>query len=132
MSDTQKSEGTVRRWRFDIPVDAGALSPNKNMRNHQARARITREHRDAAWMTWRAAGKPRTTHRVRLDAIICRYGALDPTNRWACLKAIVDGICIGALTPNDTASNVQAGEVGLVNSKGYLLRPHVIIIATEL
>lgn len=118
-------------WTFTIPVDVGLLSPNKYKRNWRARAAVTRAQRDDARMVWMGSGKPRAHLPVRIDAVIYRYGNLDPANRWACLKAVIDGLCIEALTPNDTQTWIRLGEIRLVSARRFARKPAVVITATR-
>ena len=97
-----------------------------------ARARIARVHREAAWLCWHKAGRPVARCRVRLDVTLYRGRTMDEFNALACVKHVIDGLCVKALTPDDSPTWVAHGTITQQTGPDYHRAPVVVITATEL
>lgn len=119
-----------RCWQFHVPIDIAPMSPNRRL-HPLARARLVKAARDAAWMVWASRGRPRAAGRVRLDYRVYRGRAMDDDNIAASCKALRDGLCTAALTPDDSPLWVAQGQVSQVIGPAFTRRPSVLITATE-
>ena len=102
----------------DYPVrlvmdwDAARTGDNQLRRLHwKARWRLDGDARGTARAAWLRAGSPVSGCPVRLHVISRRARRMDPLNVWGAVKPLVDGVFVGALTPNDSEAWLRPGEV---------------------
>ena len=92
--------------RIVVPVDPQKTSPNKRMHWGQL-ARAKQAARQAAHLSWIAAGKPRMGKPVLVTVVIRRGRSIDPDNALAACKPLIDGLFNAAFTPEDTEAWIK-------------------------
>ena len=135
-----------RVWRFVVPVDIGALNPNKvGHKGWRYRSGHAQAHRLAGFRAWLDAGQPKCAGQVRVSYHVRRGRVLDGDNGRAGCKSVRDGILVGlsfgrglrrvvmpALLGNDSAARVEEGPVTWETGKAYRDRPSVVVTVEEL
>lgn len=117
-------------FQFRIPIDVGAMSPNRRL-HWTARYKPAAKARLEAFEVWAAAGRPKAVRRVTLDFEVFRGRRMDDDNLIAALKPVRDGLCGGALTPDDSPAWVRQGKVTQRTGRCFAARPEVVVTATE-
>lgn len=105
--------------RLDMPDEAIALTIgfnigplSKNQHTHpRVRAKRVRACRLVTRFTWELAGRPKSAVPVRVHYVVRRARALDLFNLHSAMDAIIDGLFVKAITPDDNAKWVHPGNI---------------------
>jgi hypothetical protein len=100
-----------------------------------ARHRLAKAGREAGWVAWLLAGRPRAFGRVGVSAYVYRARVIDQDNAWAGMKPVLDGILSkkwgAGMTPDDSQKWVRLGSIFVVSGKQYQGCEHVVLTITE-
>lgn len=98
--------------RIVVPWDPNRTNPNRMMSLHwAAKGKLAKQARLLACLCWQQAGSPVASGPVRVCVTVRRGRVMDQGNIWAGLKHVIDGIFVGALTPDDSPRWLQLGDV---------------------
>jgi hypothetical protein len=115
--------------RITVPIDINDTNPNRIAgASFYTRTIRKRNAWTAARMAWIAAGKPVATGRVITHLIVRRGRALDESNIWSAAKHLIDGLFVGAITPDDSPKHVRLGLIEQEISPDWKAKPEVIFI----
>ncbi len=111
-----------------VPVDAQQASPNQRHGHWRQSAKIKREFKDAAYLCWIAAGRPKADGPVNVNIIIRRGRCIDKDNAIACCKSLIDGLFNKAVTPNDGQEWILNYTVNQETGRVWQYQPEVEFI----
>lgn len=123
--------GLLREKVAEITVnfDIGRTRENLLRRKHWSyRSREMGAARLHAHCAWVLAGCPTSAGPVRVSLVIRRARAMDNANCWTAAKALLDGIFVKALTPDDSPKWVSLGELRQEISREHKGRESVVVI----
>lgn len=118
--------------RITVAWDPMRTSDNRTRRLHwAAKGQLNRTAKSLARAAWLQAGSPVSAGRVRASFIIRRGRAMDPLNAAGGLKSVVDGIFVGALTPDDSAEWLELGGVTVEVGREWAGRNAEVVVIVE-
>ena len=95
--------------RITVPGDNGSLSPNRAGGTHWSKTSKARKSaKNRALIAWQKAGRPvaQGPFPVRVEVTIRRGRVMDRDNALASLKAVIDGLFKGNVTPDDSTAYI--------------------------
>lgn len=117
--------------RITCRFDVNRCSPN--LRQHwRVRAKHTKAAREAGRQAWLEAGSPVASGPVRVSLLVRRARKLDQANLWSACKGLLDGVFVGALTPDDGERWVKLGSVTQESGKAWKLREECVLVVEPL
>lgn len=106
--------------RIVVRFDPARCCENRTRRMHWAqRSALFRQAKEVARLAWLAAGSPTAAGKVRASFVVRRARSLDVANLLGALKPILDGIFVGAVTPDDGPAFLEIGGLQQVISREW-------------
>lgn len=119
--------------RITVPCDPSSLSSNGIKKRKFREVLILKRN---AWMVarnhWQKAGRPIAKGRVIVHITVRRGREIDIDNALSGLKSTIDGLFVGAITPDDGPKFVKYGLIEIETGAQWKANPEVEFIVEDL